>query len=214
MDNLTVSFSEAPFNKDVTLLTVKGSLDTNTVSEFDKNFQSVLQKNRFKLVIDLKDAHYISSAGWGLFVSEIRRIRGENGDLVLAGMVPDVLDVFELLQFNTILKFFPDVETAVNKGFIGLPPWAGKISKKRVKKTTERAAPLEPAREPVPTVNLEKTLEPAASRERVRAEILVPYWRRVLGDWHFWALVFLLILGIYWMGQNMAWQADGGILSH
>ena len=213
MDNLTVSFSEAPFNKDVTLLTVKGSLDTNTVSEFDKNFQSALRKNRFKLVIDLKDAHYISSAGWGLFVSEIRHIRGENGDLVLAGMVPDVLDVFELLQFNTILKFFPDVETAVNKGFIGLPPWAGKISKNRLKKTVKRADPLEPAPGLFPTGNLEKTQESAAP-ESVRAEILVPYWRRVLGNWHFWALVLLLVLGAFWMTHTMDLQADGGIFPH
>lgn len=204
MDNLTVSLSEAPFNKEVTLLTVKGSLDTNTVSEFDKNFQSVLRNNRFKLVVDLKDAHYISSAGWGLFVSEIRRIRGENGDLVLAGMLPDVLDIFELLQFNTILKFFPDVETAVKKGFEGLPPWARKKSKSRLKKTVGGAVPLEPVAEPVPTASLESEQNLIPAPEPIIRSFRVPYWRRLLRDWRFWGLVLLAVLATCLMAGILA----------
>src|ERR1039458_6533417 len=117
MENLTVTLSESPQNKEITLFTVKGSMDTNTISEFEKNFQTAMRDNKFKMVIDLKDVHYISSAGWGLFVSEIKRIRSENGDLVLAGMSPEVMEVFNLLEFDTILKFFPEVDSGVKKGF-------------------------------------------------------------------------------------------------
>ncbi len=126
MNNISVTISEYPQAKGITLLTVKGSLDTNTASEFEKNFQSVLKDNKFKLIVDLAEVNYISSAGWGLFVSEIKRIRNEGGDLVLVGMVPDVMEVFELLDFNTILKFFPDVESAAKKGFEKKSPVAKK----------------------------------------------------------------------------------------
>src|ERR1019366_7903412 len=104
MENLTVSLSQAPQNKDITIITVMGFLDTTTAPEFEKVFKSTLDEKKFKLVIDLTKVDYISSAGWGLFVSEIKRIRNEGGDLVLAGMNPNVMEVFELLDFNSILK--------------------------------------------------------------------------------------------------------------
>jgi anti-anti-sigma factor len=117
MDNISVRISEHPQNKDVTLLKVKGFIDTTTAPEFEKGFQSALQDKKFKLVIDLAEVDYISSAGWGIFVSELKLIRSNKGDLLLAGMNPDVMEVFELLEFDTILKSFPDTEAAVKKGF-------------------------------------------------------------------------------------------------
>ena len=108
MENISVNVSEHPQNKEITLLAVKGFIDTTTAPEFEK---------KFKLVVDLKDVNYISSAGWGIFISEIKRIRNQKGDLVLVGMNPEVSEVFELLEFNTILKSFPNVETAIKKGF-------------------------------------------------------------------------------------------------
>jgi anti-sigma B factor antagonist len=117
MDNISVSISEYPQNKDVTLLAVKGFIDTTTAPEFEKKFQTVLGEKKYKLVVDLKDVNYISSAGWGIFISEIKRIRNQKGDLLLVGMNPEVSEVFELLEFNTILKAFPNVEMAVKKCF-------------------------------------------------------------------------------------------------
>ncbi len=117
MESITVSISEHPKNKSITLLSVKGFIDTTTAPEFEKKFQSVLNENKFKLVVDLRDVDYISSAGWGIFVSEIKRIRTQKGDLVLSGMSPDVTEVFKMLEFDTILKAFPNVEAAIKRGF-------------------------------------------------------------------------------------------------
>ena len=121
MDKITTLITESPQNKNITLLTVFGDMDTNTAPEFEKSFLSVLQDKKYKMVVDLKNVQYISSAGWGIFVSELKRIRGEKGDLVLAGMNPDVLDIFKLLQFDSILKYFPNVESAVENGFKPAP---------------------------------------------------------------------------------------------
>ena len=117
MENISVNVSEHPQNKDITLFSVRGFIDTTTAPEFEKKFQSVLGEKKYKLIVDLKDVNYISSAGWGIFISEIKRIRNQKGDLVLAGMNSEVSEVFELLEFNTILKSFPNVETAIKKGF-------------------------------------------------------------------------------------------------
>src|SRR5580693_890631 len=117
MENISVIVSEHPQNKEVTLLAVEGFIDTTTAPEYEKKFVTVLGEKKFKLVVDLKDVNYISSAGWGIFISEIKRIRNQKGDLVLVGMNPEVSEVFELLEFNTILKSFPTIEAAIKKGF-------------------------------------------------------------------------------------------------
>ncbi len=117
MPNITVTASAYPQNKDITLISVKGFIDTNTAPEFERTFQSVLAEGKYNIIINLKEANYISSAGWGIFVGEIKRIRNQRGDLFLVGMSPEVTEAYELLQFSTILKSFPDVEQAVQKGF-------------------------------------------------------------------------------------------------
>jgi anti-anti-sigma factor len=117
MHNISINITDDPHNKEITHLAVEGFIDTLTAPEFEKEFLWLLKNKKFKLVVDLKKVDYISSAGWGIFVSELKRIRGKKGDLVLAGMSPDVAEVFDLLEFNVILKSFPDVESAVQKGF-------------------------------------------------------------------------------------------------
>jgi len=62
----------------------------------------------------LGNVDYISSAGWGIFISEIKGIREKGGDLKLVHMIPDVYEVFELLEFNYILKAFDSLEEAVS----------------------------------------------------------------------------------------------------
>lgn len=136
MKNITVNVSVHPQHKDITLLSVKGFIDTNTASEFDRSFQGALAENKFRIIVDLKDVTYVSSAGWGLFVGEIKRIRNQKGDLFLAAMCPEVEEAYELLQFSTILKAFPNVDQAVQKGF-----------GKSIAAKSSAAPPAEPERE-------------------------------------------------------------------
>jgi hypothetical protein len=65
--------------------------------------------NRFKLVVDLRGVDYISSTGWGVFISELKDIRANGGDLVLVGMITNVYNIYELMEFSTIIKSFDDV---------------------------------------------------------------------------------------------------------
>jgi anti-sigma B factor antagonist len=74
---------------------------------------ALLKGGTFNIIIDLGNVDYISSAGWGIFISEIKGIREKGGDLKLVRMIPDVYEVFELLEFHYILKAFDTIEEAV-----------------------------------------------------------------------------------------------------
>ena len=113
MSDINISFSKPDENPEVSVISVKGYVDTTTSTDLEESLKRLLGKGRYDIVIDLGDVNYISSAGWGIFISEIKEIRENGGDLKLAAMIGDVYEVFELLEFQTILESFDTVEEAV-----------------------------------------------------------------------------------------------------
>ena len=114
MNDINISFSKPDENPEVSVISVKGYVDTTTSADLEESLKRLLGKGRYDIVIDLGDVNYISSAGWGIFISEIKEIRENGGDLKLAAMIGDVYEVFELLEFQTILESFDTVEEAVS----------------------------------------------------------------------------------------------------
>lgn len=113
MKGIDVYVEEAVSNRGVSVLRVSGYVDTTTSPELERRMQALLRDKRYHIVVDLGRVEYISSAGWGIFISEIREIREHGGDLKLAGMIPDVREVFDLLEFENILQSYPDADLAV-----------------------------------------------------------------------------------------------------
>jgi anti-sigma B factor antagonist len=113
MKGIDVFVEEAPRNRGVSILRVSGYVDTTTSPDLERRLQALLREKRYHLVVDLARVEYISSAGWGIFISEIREIREHGGDLKLAGMAPDVREVFDLLEFENILQSYSDADLAV-----------------------------------------------------------------------------------------------------
>jgi len=110
---IVVSVTTAKGAEGVTILKVSGYLDTTTAGELETALYSLLKKDCYKIIIDLSGVTYISSAGWGIFIGEIKDIRNHGGDLKLAGMVGDVFEVFQLLEFQSILEAYPSIDEAV-----------------------------------------------------------------------------------------------------
>lgn len=113
MEGIQVSVEKVGPQSDISIIRVGGYIDTTTSSELERALDSLLKAGVFRVIIDLGNVDYISSAGWGIFISEIKGIRERGGDLKLARMIPDVYEVFELLEFHYILKAFDTIEGAL-----------------------------------------------------------------------------------------------------
>ena len=98
----------------VSVLKVSGYLDTTTASELESAVAELVMRRQNKIVVDLSGVNYISSAGWGIFIGEIKDIRHRGGDLKLSGMVGDVYEVFQLLEFHSILEAYPSTDEAIS----------------------------------------------------------------------------------------------------
>ena len=113
MEGIQVSTEVAGSRNQISIIKVGGYIDTTTSSELERALDSLLKQGRFFLIVDLGNVDYISSAGWGIFISEIKRIRRSGGDIKLAAMTPEVREVFDLLEFNNILKPYRNRDEAL-----------------------------------------------------------------------------------------------------
>lgn len=115
MEGIQVSAEVAGSRNHISIIKVGGYIDTTTSSELERALDSLLKQGRFFIIVDLGNVDYISSAGWGIFISEIKAIRENGGDLKLVRMVPDVYEIFELLEFHHILDVYDSIDEAINK---------------------------------------------------------------------------------------------------
>lgn len=99
--------------KGVVVIKLTGLVDSANSHLLENRLGELIDQGHVRLVFDLSDIDYISSAGWGIFVSEMKGIREKDGDLKLSGMAPDVRDVFELLEFDSLLTPYNDVSEAI-----------------------------------------------------------------------------------------------------
>ncbi len=111
MEPISISLSEADPDQ-ISEIRVDGVIDTTTAGELESVIEALLKRGRHRIVIDLAGVDYISSAGWGIFISHIKEVRANEGDIKLANMVPNVYEIYELLEFDKVLKTYTGVEPA------------------------------------------------------------------------------------------------------
>ena len=108
-DNRLVDSVEVTDEK-VYIIHLKSVFDASTVDEFEHVLNYLLSNNHYRFVIDLAQVEFISSAGWGVFVGELQRIRESDGDLKLASMSKEVYEVYLLLELDLFIQAYESVE--------------------------------------------------------------------------------------------------------
>jgi anti-anti-sigma factor len=98
----------------VTVVSITGSLDALTAPQLTDYLTQQLGEGRHHLVVDLSGLEYTSSAGLRVMLNAVKDARAHGGDLRVAAVRPTVNKVFEMSGFTSILKFYPDVDAAVN----------------------------------------------------------------------------------------------------
>ena len=99
---------------EVTLISINGSLDTNTSPEAESSInQSIMDGNR-KFIIDLENTDYVSSAGLRIFLATAKKLLSEGGTFKLASPNSVVREILEMSGFTSILDVRDTREDALN----------------------------------------------------------------------------------------------------
>jgi anti-sigma B factor antagonist len=164
MSDIKISLDSSGPNGEISVVRVDGVIDTMTSTDLEKVMNSLMERRRYNVIIDLGGVDYISSAGWGIFISNIREIRQHSGDIKLARMIPNVYEIFELLEFDSILKAFDSVEKAridFDGTKKGSPNEVAVLAEKSASTEKPEANQPRPAEKPV-AVSAPSSAEPAA----------------------------------------------------
>jgi anti-sigma B factor antagonist len=96
------------------LFKVKGRVDSATAPDFSKVLENANNNGRYKLVVDMSELEYMSSAGFRALLATQRNCKHYNrGELVLVGVPERIREALELAGFTELFKTFDDTLAAV-----------------------------------------------------------------------------------------------------
>ena len=102
--------------EDVILIKLVGNLDTNTAPEAEKEFNKWLQENAKKMVVNLGETKYVSSAGLRLFLATTKRMTANGAVVKFCSPNEVVKEILDISGFTTIL----DVKATMNEAMESL----------------------------------------------------------------------------------------------
>jgi anti-sigma B factor antagonist len=88
---------------------LKGSLDTATAPELERQLTPMLDTQLKNLVFDLAGLNFISSAGLRVFASARKRLTEHGGQVSFVHMQPQIREVFEIIKALPGLAVFKDM---------------------------------------------------------------------------------------------------------
>ncbi|WP_456325535.1 STAS domain-containing protein [Desulfonauticus submarinus] len=97
------------------IVKVSGRLDASTAPLYEEKCRSFIVEGHNKMIIDLNDLEYISSAGLRSILSIGKKIKSNNGKYLFCNLQPMVSDVFKISGFNAIFPVFNTLEDAIEE---------------------------------------------------------------------------------------------------
>jgi anti-anti-sigma factor len=92
---------------------VKGKLDASTASGLDSAI--VVNQESSRVILDMRDVTYVSSAGLRVIVQAARRAQAAKGGFALFGLQASVKEVFDAAGFGNIVPIASDETEARSK---------------------------------------------------------------------------------------------------
>lgn len=95
---------------DVVVVRVDGRLDAASSPQLEKQINSIIDAGHFKLLLNLGNVDYLSSAGMRLMLSVTKKLKHLEGKVVVCSLNEDVMDVIKMAGFTQVLEIYPTEE--------------------------------------------------------------------------------------------------------
>jgi anti-sigma B factor antagonist len=99
----------------VTVIEISGEIDSNTAPQAQERVLPLVQPGA-KILLDMSQVEYMSSAGLRMLLSMYRQVTQQNGSIVLVGLAEEIKDTMSITGF---LNFFTTRDT-VDEGLKAL----------------------------------------------------------------------------------------------
>ena len=98
----------------IELITIKGRVDSVVASKLAEALEAAHHRGKYKIVIDMSQLEYMSSAGFRALGDAQRTGKRLNrGEVVLAHVPENIREALELVGFTEYFKIINDVSSAL-----------------------------------------------------------------------------------------------------
>ena len=97
----------------VTVFELDGRVDTQGAVDMDLALQAAVSAGKHKMVLDMADVGYISSAGLRTLADVLTKNREQGGDLKLVALNRKVVRVLRIIGFDKFFSLYDTVEAAI-----------------------------------------------------------------------------------------------------
>jgi anti-anti-sigma factor len=95
------------------VVAIKGRLDSATAPQFETEVLDLIAKGHRRIIVDLAELGYISSAGLRVLIVAAKRLKPQGGRLLLAGPGGMVSQVLGISGFAELLETCASTEEAL-----------------------------------------------------------------------------------------------------
>jgi anti-sigma B factor antagonist len=110
---MTLNLTTRKYGADIVIVELSGRITLGRESgQIEASMLKILEDGIRKIVIDLSKVDYIDSTGIGKIAYCFGKITQTGAQARVAGARGLVMDLFRITRLDTVIKFFPDAESA------------------------------------------------------------------------------------------------------
>ena len=95
-------------------IVIKGRLDADSSPEAEKVVRDALGEQTDRILFDLGQLEYLSSAGLRVLLSAAKEMRRREGKIVLCSLNEFVKEIFEVSGFQSLIPITDTVESGID----------------------------------------------------------------------------------------------------
>lgn len=95
------------------MLAPRGRLDGRSTPLFEEKLLGCIEAGERSILLDCSNLDYISSTGLRTVLTASKRLNGADGRLALCALNANLLEVFRISGFDTLIAIHPDAAAAL-----------------------------------------------------------------------------------------------------
>ena len=99
--------------KGIVSIAIKGRMDADSSPDAEKVVKEALGAEANRLLFDLGELEYLSSAGLRVLLSAAKEMRRREGKIVLCSLNEFVKEIFEVSGFQSLIPITDSVESGI-----------------------------------------------------------------------------------------------------
>lgn len=98
---------------DVLVLELPARLDAVGVAALEAQLSETVTAHKGKVLADMSQVNFVASLALRMLLTNLKAVQPLGGDLRLAGLQPQIAEIFRKSRFDTLFKIYPDREAGL-----------------------------------------------------------------------------------------------------